>query len=188
MQGGTLALDLATVTGWAYGAPGAQPAPTTLELASGDKPSIHTSGSIRLAGQSTDPVRKWIGIRDFLNDQIILNKPKFVVYEAPYVGGKKTNQDVARMLFGLTSQVEVVCYDNGIKCFETNITKVRKYFCGNAPRDRKKAKNLVEQRCADLGWHYENDDESDALAVLDYALSWLAQRNMLPEVPEQVDF
>ena len=47
---------------------------------------------------------------------------------------------------------------------------------------------VVEQRCADLGWHYENDDESDALGVLDYALSWLAQRNLLPEVPDQVDF
>lgn len=183
MIGGVLALDVATVTGWAYGPPGATPAPSQLELSGGADVSQHTSGWKRLAGASTDQVRKYAGMKQLLSDHFSLFKPSLVVFEAPYVGGM-TNQKTARMLLGLAAIVEMMCDENGIRCFEANNAEARKYFCGKGGGNRKELKRLVEMRCAELGWKYDNDDEADALGLLDFTLYCLQKRGELPKAVE----
>lgn len=189
MIGGVLALDVATVTGWAYGPPGSIPAPSQLEISGGAEIPQHTSGWKRLSGASTAQVRKFAGIKELLLENISLFKPSLVVFEKPYVGirkNKKTgkitaDQKTPKLLLGLAAIIELVCDENGIRCFEANNAEARKYFCGKGGGKRDELKRLVEMRCAELGWKYDNDDEADALGLLDFTLYCLQKRGSLPQ-------
>ena len=128
MIGGVLAYDVATITGWAYAKPGSIPSPRQPELGDDFKYQQHTSGWKRLAGASTDQVRKYAGMKVLMLDHISLFKPSIVVFEAPYVGGM-TNQKTARMLLGLAAIVEMICDENGIRCTEANKANGEFFVC-----------------------------------------------------------
>lgn len=53
---------------------------------------------------------------------------------------------------------------------------IRKYFIGHGTLEGDVAKSLVQQRCTQLGWHFENHDHADAIAVWAYGMSQLYPR------------
>jgi Holliday junction resolvasome RuvABC endonuclease subunit len=162
---GLLALDIATVTGWAYTAD-----PNDLDL----EPEF---GSMRLPKTGPDIGAFLCAYREWLMPLIEQLRPKDVVFESPIMPA--TSQIIIlRKLYGLAGVTEMVCTEHQTACTEAYMQKVRKHFCGHARPGDRKAKGLerrrqikaaVVQACRDRGWNPTNDDEADALAVLDYA-------------------
>ena len=183
MQGGLLALDLAKVTGWAYAEPGARPAPPPLECASrgadGRSPDRettchtsdrHVSGAERLGFVGCETDAAFRALDRLLSDLVTLHAPSVAVFEAPWVGGN-THQNTAYMLFGLAAVSELVLAKREVRCFRMNNAGVRKHFIGVGRGTRKDLKRRTLQRCAEIGWKPKDDNEADALALLDAALA-----------------
>ena len=190
MIGGTLALDLSTVTGWAYAKPGSTPAPFSLQIAANHPIQQHISGRIKLGDGSKDNGVRGLHFENFLTDLFKEYKPSRVVFESPILWKGKTSVDVARILMGLAVITEMECIKAGIgpdHCYESNLTDIRMYFIGCSPKG-KKAKPLVMRRCDELGWHYIDDNASDALALLDFQLYWMDKHNLLPVAEQPIDF
>jgi hypothetical protein len=60
-----------------------------------------------------------------------------------------------------------------VPCFEGNLGDIRTHFLGrgNVPRDSARAKAMVKNKCRARGWLFQDDNEADALAGLDWALA-----------------
>lgn len=150
-----LTLDLATVTGWAVWRP------------DGNHPGVQ-SGTERLPKTGDDVGRFLCAYADWLMPFVELERPGRVVFEAPWIG-PQTSQDVARKLLGLACMTEAVCHWQGIPAWEVNNASVRKHFIGKGRGDRRELKRLTMAACRERGWQPEDDNEADALAVMDYA-------------------
>lgn len=151
-----LALDLATVTGWAEGVFGEAP----------------RSGSIRLASAGATRAEVLAGAIRFLGERWKAWKPHAVIFEAPLapsVMAGKTNFSTARTLIALPGIVEALCVLKGIWTVrEARVIDVRKFHLGGNPPGPI-GKKLVMQRMRDLGHEPQDDNESDALALWYYA-------------------
>jgi hypothetical protein len=165
MNGGILALDLATTMGWAEGVPG-----------TGDRP---TCGTQRLAPSGSEPAAIFGGMIDFIARRMQAFQYRMVIYEAPFdprVMGFKTNVNTARMLLGLPAIVEGVCYQMGMHNLrEANVNDVRKFLLGVRPK-KDEAKGAVIQRLRTLGHDPQDDNAADALALWLYAASIMDSR------------
>jgi Holliday junction resolvasome RuvABC endonuclease subunit len=157
-----LALDLATNIGFA-------------KLIGGEV----SHGSYRLPKTGEDVGRFLCAYEDWL--RFLMTGPHFdyVVYEAPWVG-PNTHQATARKLLCLAGDTEKsvtrlqeqgVC----IQCREVNNASVRKHFIGKGNGKREELKRMTIDRCIAQGWLPKDDDDADALAVLDYACHILKQ-------------
>jgi len=184
MQGGILAIDQATQTGLAYCNPGARPAPTWLEAKSGIKGDKHYSSTHKLGREKADPVDKVIAMDQLLQDHITLHQPKFVMMEAILIAGSQGNQQTALTTFGLAMKIEEVCKRNGIRIFDVHIGTWRSHFIGAGHGKNPNLKRIVQRRCDALGWGYQDDNESDSLGILDYAIWFFTDRGMMPQPPE----
>lgn len=160
-----LALDLATCTGWAIDGPGRN--------ARGDVVPLHGS---RRAGPAiigeTEYGATYVDFRDWLVDLVSVHKPKYFVYEAPlrFAGGGNTKRGQAspatvRKLLGLCAIAEETAERLSLIHLESDVQTVRKHFCGHG--FAKKA--AVIATCRMLGWHPEDDNAADALALWDFA-------------------
>lgn len=156
-----LALDIATVTGWALGSLDCEP----------------EAGRFRLPKTGDDIGRFVNAYRDWLVEMIDRHSPSRVVYESPLTTpGPQTNMMTLRKLGGLTVMTESVAVDMAVECKEANLSTIRKHFVGRgrAPKDvkdgRKWFKAAVMDRCQVKGWHPADDNEADALALLDFSL------------------
>jgi hypothetical protein len=77
-----------------------------------------------------------------------------------------------RLLGGLCMHVESIAAAKRARMVcPVNMSSWRKHFIGPQRRgtDRKEFKALVIERCHQLGFKPRNDDESDAIGILDYA-------------------
>lgn len=159
MADGLLALDLATVTGWAFWRPGADV----------------RSGVCKLPRTGEDVGRFLCAFEDWLKPFLELERPARVVFEAPILTAGKTDINTARKLMSLAAFTEVVCRRSGIRqYFEVNNATVRKHFVGvGRARDRRTLKDLTLDACRARGWDPRDDNAADALAVLDYAAATL---------------
>lgn len=156
-----LALDLASVTGWACGEPGGEP----------------THGYIRFAslGSSHEAIFaaacRWMIAK-------MEEGPTIVVFESPLATSfkrGKTNASTTALLWGLPAVVGAVAYMSG--CY--NIRKadtrdVRLHFIGGNHK-RAKAKALTVRNCQLMGWNVTDDNEADALAIWHYTCALLAR-------------
>ena len=147
-----LAFDLATQAGWARYAPAG-----AVRFGSFRMPSTGPAVGLFLA-----TFQKRIA-------PLVDEAPDAIVFEAPWVG-PNTSQDTARKLMCLAGFLEYECHRLNIRCFEVNNASVRKFFCGKGRAPRAEIKDLVMHACLARGWSPHNDDEADALAVLDFAL------------------
>lgn len=169
-----LALDLATVTGYAVGDPELHERLTALEAYGRGDNAKPFSGSHRIAPPGTPLGVFCIRYEDWLGDMLLVHQATHVVFEAPWVGGK-TSQDVARKLMGLAILTETVATRAKVPWIrEANNASVRKHFIGKGRGDRKTLKRLTIEACQNRGWEPRNDDEADALALFDYACHCLA--------------
>jgi hypothetical protein len=157
-KGAVLALDLATVTGFAYGAPGTAP----------------TFGSYRFAPKGASRSLAYRAFRQWLEMFTHLHKTDIVVYESPAVPSfmaGKTNIDTIKLLIGLAEHLEEWAYDR-IELREASVSQVRAHFIGQNLKSAI-AKPMTLDRCIQLGWKVESTDEADACALWDYQCSWL---------------
>jgi hypothetical protein len=158
--GTVLALDLASVTGWAHGKPGAVP----------------TFGHTRFVSQGTSRAGLYRAFRSWLDQKWNVRdaQPDLIVYESPAVPslmGGKTNIDTTKTLIGLAEHLEEWAYNN-IELREASVSQVRAHFIGQNMKAAV-AKPLTVERCRDLGWQVETTDEADACALWDYQCCWL---------------
>ena len=184
MQGGILALDQATQTGLAYCTPGAKPAPSWLEANAGVKGEKHYSATHTLARKGTDPVDKVIGMHQLVQDHIDIHKPKFIMMEEIFTAGNQSSQATALITFGIAMKIEELAKRNGIRVFDVPIGTWRSHFIGAGHGKKPNLKRIVQRRCDALGWTYRDDNESDALGILDYAIWFFTDRGMMPQQPD----
>ena len=156
-EGRVLALDLATTTGWAYGAPG----------------SIPKFGHLRFAKPGASRAETYRAFRGWLNAKWA-KAPDMIVYESPAVPSimaGKTNIDTIKLLVGLAEHLEEWAYQR-IELREARVADVRVHFIGqNMKSAFAKAKTF--EQCHVLGWKVENNDEADACALWDFQCAWL---------------
>jgi hypothetical protein len=158
--GRILALDLATVTGFAVGMPGSTP----------------ECGSIRFTKAGATHAQTYRTFRNWMDETWGKREeiPDLIAYESPaipsFMGGK-TKIETTRLLFGLSEHLEEWCYGK-TELREATVSQVRCHFLGSNMK-AKIAKPLTLERCREFGWHCENTDESDAAALWDYTQCWL---------------
>jgi hypothetical protein len=159
-----LALDLATNTGFAYGA------------ANSERPAI---GSIRLGAVGAGHGEKGFKLLRWLQDFLAVQVPSAVYLEAPlppsHMGGR-TNAQTLRQMSGLPFLVEAVCFAWNVPVFEATPHEVRKHFLGTTRLERQEAKRQTIARCRMFGWEVANDDAADAAALWHYAAALTTSR------------
>ncbi len=159
-EGRVLALDLATTTGWAFGAPGSTPQVGHLRFSKSGSPRASTYRGFR----------NWLEERWNVRDQ----QPDLIVYESPAVPSimaGKTNIDTIKLLVGLGEHLEEWCH-NKIELREARVADVRVHFIGSNMKSAF-AKQKTFEQCKMLGWPVENFDQADAAALWDYQCAWL---------------
>lgn len=144
-----LALDIATKTGWAVGAPDGDP----------------QHGVIKLPYPGENIGRPMKFFMDWLGDFISVNGVGHVVFEAPFSQKKKVID--ARKLICLAGVVELVCEIKGITCGEIDIQTNKSFFTGK----RYAKKHEMIAMCRLYGWHPEDDNDADALALWCYSVN-----------------
>jgi len=153
-----LALDLATVTGFAWGRPGEVP----------------EFGSYRFAKPGSSRALIYRNFRLWLDLKVSACKPELVVFESaavPSIMSGKTNIDTTKVLFGLTEHLEEWAQGR-VELREASVSQVRSHFIGQNMK-AKIAKPMTVDRCRERGWNVETDDEADACALWDYQCCWL---------------
>jgi hypothetical protein len=164
-----LALDLASVSGWAVGEPGGKP--------------VH--GSNRFARPRASHEAIFAGAVKWINGILNEYEPAMVVWEAPLAGfkGGKTTDDVTTILFGLPAVIGAVVYLRGVYDIRKADTRdVRNHFIGSNPK-RAKAKPMVMRQCRAMGWNVADDNEADALATWSYMCSLIEPRLAIAPTP-----
>lgn len=164
-----LALDLASVTGWALGEPG----------------SVPMHGSIRFARAGSSHEAMFAKAHVWMHEMCELHNPGLLVFEAPLQGfkGGKTTDDVTTILRGLPAIVGAVAYLRRIYDIRKADTRdVRNHFIGSNPK-RAKAKLMVIRQCRAMGWDVEDDNEADALATWHYMCSLLEPKLAMRPTP-----
>jgi hypothetical protein len=158
-----LALDLAIRLGWARGAPGTQP----------------RCGSVTLAGKGASHGAICKGLIVWLSDLLAqAPRPDIIVFEAPlpvFAKRGQRNANADRILSGLCFVAEGIAHCRGIyDVREASAAAVRHHFIGqNYKRD--KAKRYTIERCRELGWlEQADDDAADALALWDFQCCCIA--------------
>ena len=150
-----LALDIATVTGFALGKAGESP----------------VSGSVRLKATDVDPDRGIARLGRWLGEQFTISKPDLVVIEAPLPpNGPLSNPSTITFLHQAAGGAKGVCGLYGLRCASVNVQTVRRHFIGKGRPPNPKAEVLA--RCKQLGWidnASKDHDRADALALWDYA-------------------
>lgn len=84
-----------------------------------------------------------------------------------------TNAESVRIAAGLAATVELFAYTYRCRLQWINMATWRKHFLGkfNRKSQRIDLKFLALQRCKELGFRPQKDDDAEALGLLDYALS-----------------
>lgn len=171
MTGGILALDLATVTGWAHVSPLALASWPKTALEAASMPGLPFDvGTQQFPKTGTDVGRFADAFHNWLVSMIEERRPDSLVFEAPYADSKR-HQQTARKLLGLAWHTEWCCLRMGVRCSEANMTEYRKHFTGVGQAKRERMKALVMESCRARGWEVADDNEADAMALLDFAVA-----------------
>lgn len=157
-----LTLDLSRNSGWAQFQEGWQkPAYGTLKLGSAKTSSIGRSNATLFKG---------------LLDIHRVTEVKRVFVEKPYTPFKfdeRTNWKTLRMQFGYVTVVQMFAHHINIGMpVEVDPNTWRLTFLQDFKRTMKRPtlKKLAIERCQQFGWSPKNDDEADALGLLDSVL------------------
>lgn len=165
-----MALDLASVSGWAVGTPGGQPA----------------HGSIRFASPGASHEAIFAAALKWMSDKMTFYAPTTVVWEAPMptsFNKGTTNSNTTTLLYGLPAIIGAVSYLRGCYDIRKADTKdVRNHFIGSNPK-RVKAKPMVVCQCAAMGWPVADDNEADALATWHYVCSLIEPKLAMRPTP-----
>lgn len=154
-----LSLDLSkSATGWArYREGDARP----------------TFGTWQLGSAYTDRAAVMVALYKRLNEACAFGDPDVVYYESPLRGDAQTNEANNRMANALAALVEFYFKCKRVRCHEAN-NRAWKATQLNPERKRLSSaewKALSIRTARELGMKPGNDNEADALHILDYGLS-----------------
>jgi hypothetical protein len=117
-------------------------------------------------------LRAW---REFLRDKIGYYRPVTIVCETPFAG----TGDV-RGMYGIAEVIRCIAEEHGLAYHELTCKTWRDHFIGKERPDDFKQWGVSKRRtwykkqskhaCRARGWKVWNDDEADALGILDAAL------------------
>jgi hypothetical protein len=149
-----LALDLATITGWARGVPG----------------SIPTCGIIKFGNSDASASATFAGALRWFSEFLKADKlPTAIMLESMLPPGAmkgETNRAARDRLAGLHGVIRAVAHCRGVfDIAEIDVLAVRQHFCGA----RNVGKNVVYERCKTLGYPVNDLNASDACAIWSYA-------------------
>ena len=140
-----IALDSGTKTGWATNEP---------EIISGVQ-----DFSLR-RGES--PGMRFLMFQNWLRRMAETIKPDMIVYErAHHQGGAATEVCV-----GLTAMIQAICAEAKIEHVAIHTATLKKHATGKGNA----GKEAMMEAATEKGWLYEDDNEADALWLLDYAI------------------
>jgi len=173
-----LAVDLATVTGFARG--------FSDDLA----PSFGTVkfvGSKRNHGHPGDANHTFALALQWMTDMIEQNPPDILMIESmlpPDAMRNQTSRQVRDRLAGLHGIVRACAKRGGVgEISEVSVGDVRAHFIGTRGLQRLDAKRAVIERCKALGWNVANDNEGDACAIWSFAVSLIDPQQALRVSP-----
>lgn len=95
-----------------------------------------------------------------------------VCVEAPLLLSDKDHAaHTAMSLIQLTGAIRAAASRAGCKVHLVAVSTVRKHFIGVGNLPGKEAKRRVQERCRQLGWSFEDDNQADANAVWAYGMA-----------------
>lgn len=147
-----LALDMATKMGWAAGDLRGQP----------------TFGSVNLGEAGPKHGARFLQALVEVQRLVNEHRPKLIMLEASIPAGPKGSEARSQLAMGYRAQVHLVGFKAGIKVDEARIGSIRKHFIGKGNLGGVVAKQKTIEQCIDYGWHVEDDNQADALAVWAY--------------------
>ncbi len=150
-----LALDLATLTGYAVGGDGFPPRGGTINL----KPAKGETDAVRFL-RLTQHLKRIIKEHEIT--EIYFEKVDFIV---------STRQ--GHLWGGYWSYLLGVAHANKLTCTGINVKKLKKYATGNG---NAKKEQMIQAAIA-KGWRPQDDNEADALWILDYAINVIKKGN-----------
>jgi len=164
-----LALDLGRRLGWALGE-------NPIDLRSG----------FEVLGKPGAPLDHMLGnLLRWLQAQFEKAEPALLVKEAPLSLAAfqrlGTGEDAVRAAYAQHGVVEATCNHWGVECRDVNVLVATKHFTGKASwGGRQERKRAIIARCHALGYlkrdETTDDNESDALAVWDWAQATIARK------------
>lgn len=171
-----LALDIAKLSGWAVGS---------------TESGVESFGTHELPKTESWNLGEYgMAARTSFRRMLVQVRPDLVVFEAPILrsgkikhrgNGKAFVASVdtpakLRKIYGLPWELEIECYrtEPSTPVEEANIGEVRAHFLlGKVPRTSEECKIAVKVMCRRRGWAVRDDNEADALAILDRQLAIL---------------
>lgn len=153
-----------------------------------------TFGTWKLGSEVTSKGRAFLNLHRNLADQCAFGKPDLIAYEMPLLLGPaagNTTAETQEVLIGLAMHAESFCEAKVISCQPVNMSTWRRMFIGSMKRGTKRAqlKDYTIERCIQLGLHPKDDDQADAIGILDFALNgrgilppWRQGNILLPEL------
>jgi hypothetical protein len=167
-----LAIDLATMTGFARGRVGELPVAGSILFGARGATNNAVFGN----------ALAWIS--KLLEPQ---PRPDLVIMEAmlpPDAMKNHTSRAVRDRLAGLHGVIRGVAYLRGIgEIAEAQVGDVRGHFIFDRQAKREFAKRETLQQCEMMGWQAANDHEADALALWSYACALIDPAHALKVVP-----
>jgi hypothetical protein len=131
-------------------------------------------GTWVLGSEFTSDGQTYAKLHACLLDLRALSRFEHIYYEEPLrpetLQGH-TNIDTLRVLAGLAAHAESFGYAVGCRSVSAvHMASWRRHFIGSMPRGTKTKllKEYARERCRTYGWSTANDDEADALGLLDY--------------------
>lgn len=150
VPGSVLALDIATRTGWAFGAPGRKPLYGVLVL---PQPALDLGGH-------------GAALLDGMADLFMVHQPARVVIERTLGAQQQTNAFTAECLIGLNMLAHTICFRWELPIEKIAATTVRAQVIGSG----RAKKPDVMAWCHAQGFTPQDDNAGDALALLHFAL------------------
>ena len=166
LRGGILALDIATVTGWAVASPEyIRSWSPGLVIPEGQRTKYGISCGLKsLKVHGTDRPAKLAAFEDWLNELIEVHGVRMVCYEAPLV----RNQQTARLTFGLCAIAEACGSRVSAVIEEAHVAEVKTQAM-KGRRGRAEKSEMIDA-ANDRGWDVYDDNIADALWLLDLAV------------------
>lgn len=169
-----LAIDASTVaTGYAFG---------------GASDPLPRGGVWRLPGADEQVLGRTITmLGQSIMEHARMLKPAAIYVEAPFAKiDREHSEQTAVALMQLAGGMRLAAGLLACRIELVAVYNVRKYFIGEGFLSREPAKARVMDRCRDLGWSFQDDNQADANALWAYGMAREVQ-GWKPNAPQLFD-
>lgn len=164
-RGGILALDVARTIGWAYATPSAARAwPGDHLSARGHDWDGLSFGSSRLGPPGAVTTGELVNLTQAWFRHALRCLPSIVVIERPWAGPARRSVTTMQQLQAQATAIEAVVRREGLMWAAHPVNSIRLHFCGWG----RAKKADVLHRCRQIGLQPEDENQSDALALLSF--------------------